>query len=102
VIFVIPCKGGGWIVLCEYGHLEPIVANASFASFANFSIIWGWENSTVRELAIVGWTKAPPNSFMDSTMSPKGEQRKDKELGHAPWLITLWGWRGMLELQDGN
>ncbi len=63
VIFVFPCKGVGWIVLCEYGHLEPIATNANFASFTNFSITWGWANSTVWELAIVGWTNAPPNSF---------------------------------------
>jgi hypothetical protein len=34
--------------------MEPIVANASFVTSTNFGITWGWENSTTRELAIVG------------------------------------------------
>jgi hypothetical protein len=35
---------------------------------------------------------APPNSLMDSNVSPKREkQQKDYELGHDPWLATLWG-----------
>jgi hypothetical protein len=29
------------------------------------------------------------------------KQKKDKELGHIPWFVTLRGYRGMLELQDG-
>jgi len=33
-----------------------------------------------------------PNSLMDSTANLKGEkQQKDKELGHIPWFVTLWG-----------
>jgi hypothetical protein len=31
-----------------------------------------------------GFYDAPQNSFMDLTVSPKGEQQKDKELGHIP------------------
>ncbi len=32
-----------------------------------------------------------PSSLMDSNMSLKLKQQKSKELGHAPWLATLWG-----------
>ncbi len=45
---------------------------------------------------------ALPSSLMDSYMSLNRKQRKNKELGHIPWLIALWGQRGVLELQDGT
>jgi hypothetical protein len=32
----------------------------------------------------------------------KWKQRKEKELGHTPWLVALQGWRGVLELWDGT
>jgi hypothetical protein len=36
-----------------------------------------------------------PNSLRDSNVSPNWKQRKSKELGHAPWLATLWRGRGV-------
>jgi hypothetical protein len=45
---------------------------------------------------------APPTSLIDSTTSLKVKTTKDKELGHAPWLVALWGWKGTLELRDGD
>jgi hypothetical protein len=32
-----------------------------------------------------------PNSLIDSNVSLRWKQWKSKELGHAPWLVTLWG-----------
>jgi hypothetical protein len=32
---------------------------------------------------------APPNSLIDSTLNPKVEQWKDKELGYVPCLVAL-------------
>jgi len=34
---------------------------------------------------------APPNSLIDSTVSPKVEQWRDKELGYVPCLAALQG-----------
>jgi hypothetical protein len=34
---------------------------------------------------------ALPSSWINSNMSLKWKQRKSKELGHVPWLATLWG-----------
>ncbi len=31
------------------------------------------------------------NSFANSIMSPKGEYRKDKELGYFPSFAAFWG-----------
>jgi len=33
----------------------------------------------------------PPNSLIDSTVSPKVEQWRDKELGYVPCLAALQG-----------
>jgi hypothetical protein len=35
-----------------------------------------------------------PTSFIDSNVSLKKKQRKNKELGHVPWLVALWGVEG--------
>ncbi len=32
--------------------------------------------------------------MIDSTVSIKVKQQKDKELGYTPWLATLWGVEG--------
>jgi hypothetical protein len=34
---------------------------------------------------------ALPSSLIDSNENLKWKQRKSKKLGHAPWLVTLWG-----------
>jgi hypothetical protein len=34
---------------------------------------------------------ALPSSLINSNVSLRRKQRKSTELGHAPWLITLWG-----------
>jgi hypothetical protein len=43
-----------------------------------------------------------PSSLIDSNMSLKWKQQKNKELGHTPSLTTLWGLRSVLEFQDGD
>jgi hypothetical protein len=44
----------------------------------------------------------PPNSFVDSIMSPKGEQWKDKELGYIPLFTTFWGKRSCWSSEMGT
>jgi hypothetical protein len=39
-----------------------------------------------------------PSSLLDSNVSLKWKHRKNKELGHALWLVALWGYKGMLEI----
>jgi hypothetical protein len=54
-------------------------------------------------ILIIAQIDATPTPLMESIVSPKRwKQQKDKELGHAFWLITLWGYGGVLELQDGG
>jgi hypothetical protein len=37
---------------------------------------------------------ALPSSLIDSNVNLKRNQQKSMELGHAPWLATLWGVEG--------
>ncbi len=39
----------------------------------------------------VGGFDALPSSLIDSNVNPMWKQQKDKELGHTPWLVALWG-----------
>jgi hypothetical protein len=32
-----------------------------------------------------------PSSLINSNVNMRWKQRKNKELGHAPWLAALWG-----------
>jgi hypothetical protein len=43
-----------------------------------------------------------PNSSMDSSVNPKGENNERIRNGDTPRLITLWGKRGVLRLWDGD
>jgi hypothetical protein len=40
---------------------------------------------------IVKLNDAPPDSWMDSTASPKVKTMERKGVGRTPWLTTLWG-----------
>jgi hypothetical protein len=44
----------------------------------------------------------PPSSLIDSTMSLRWKQHKVKELGYVPWFAALQGYKGVLELRDGD
>jgi hypothetical protein len=51
---------------------------------------------------ICSMNDAFPSSLLDSNVSPRWTQRNNEKLGYAPWLIALWGKRGVMKLWDIN
>ncbi len=45
---------------------------------------------------------APPSSLIDSNVNMRQNIGRVRSWGHAPWLVALWGQRGVLELRDGT
>jgi len=64
-------RGVGWIVQCEHGAVEPILANASFGSSTNFGIPKGWTNYTTRELPILVRQSLEHGGQMAISLMPK-------------------------------
>ncbi len=83
-----------WLLIHPNYFCDPII-------FANTPCIKSqlWYNCfwTPSEVTL-GFINALPSSLIHSTVSLKWKQQKIKESGHAPWLTTFWGLKGVLEL----
>jgi len=43
-----------------------------------------------------------PSSLMDLIANLKVKTTKGEGVGRVPWLVALWGYRGMMELRNGT